>query len=173
MALLLTLAAVLLVVARDLLKAVLTGELRGALSARCHQRIDKAASLLPSDLSDDFADEWRRELAVYEDQDRLFSAWKFARRLPAGARAISGGSRPAPTRRAAARCWRWLRDQVTPRDSLEATVFRILRRSIVVIAVTMPAIRLALGGSIGAGLLTFSLISTALVLTVIGRLQKL
>jgi hypothetical protein len=172
-ALLLAIVAVLLVVAHDLLKAVLAGELRGVLATRCRQRIDEAASLLPSDLADDFADEWRRELTAYEDQDRLLSAWKFARRLPAGARAMSGTSRSAPVHRVVARAWRWLRNRVTAHDSLEATFFWILRWAILAIAVGAPAIRWALGGSIGFGLISFSLTSTALVLAVLTRLQRM
>jgi hypothetical protein len=70
------------------LKVIVASEMRGGVADRCHDMVDRAAALLPPHVAQDVADEWRAELAVLVDADRLVSAWRFARRLPAAARGM-------------------------------------------------------------------------------------
>ncbi|WP_445152248.1 hypothetical protein [Baekduia sp. Peel2402] len=77
-----------------LLRAILAGELRGLLSDRNHRAVEHAVSLLPSDLSEDIAAEWRAELTALEDADRLISAGRFSHSLLRAARAIANDSQP-------------------------------------------------------------------------------
>jgi hypothetical protein len=93
-ALLLAVALFLLAAVVGLARTILTGELRGLLSDRCRRRIDRAASLLPVEIADDLADEWRAELDAFEADDRLVSAWRFTRTLPQAGRALGVSRSP-------------------------------------------------------------------------------
>jgi hypothetical protein len=98
-ALLLTLAALLVAALAGLAKAILTGEIRGQLSDRCHRRVERAAARLPPAIARDAADEWHAELSAFEDADRLISAWRFTQGLSLASRQIAGAMRPAPVKR--------------------------------------------------------------------------
>jgi hypothetical protein len=138
--------AIVLWLCRDLLKAIVTGEIRGAIADRCRRKIDEAAELLPPEIADDIAYEWRAELAAFEGGNRLLSAWRFARALPTAARGMRAESGPAlatpsqtasigaAARRAVHAPPRWVSQRAAKHDSLEAFVFAVARQTMAVCA---------------------------------------
>lgn len=168
-ALLLVFTALLVTALTGLAKTILTGEIRGTLSDRCHRRVDRAARLLPPDLADDLTVEWHAELTALEDADRLVSACRFARTLPRAAAHI-GDPPPLRARLKGSAPARWVSGGIAAlssrSQSLEEHVFRVtLAMFVVGLGLTTTSIvGFTLSGRINPALalgISFGVLSTA------------